>query len=195
MTYKPGIPLPTDRPSVSQNDLKNNFTALNNIFKINHYEYDWGTVGDRGKHRYVTYVTQLAVDPVAGASEWITYAGNAPFTVGNSVPYIANNAKKYSLPIIVNPPDVLTIIGNTTIIDLAGYPNMIGIAFAYDTGTPDRTCLEVFNYIGGIVTSSNGFAPLSSGSIEYFLGLGSKLQVHTSLAINKIRTRIIAVPL
>ena len=42
MTYKPGIPLPTDRPSISQGDIKDNFGLLNSIFAVNHYEYNWG---------------------------------------------------------------------------------------------------------------------------------------------------------
>lgn len=52
MTYLPGIPLATDLLSVSQGNIKDNFTVANTVMGINHYPFDDGTA-NQGKHKFV----------------------------------------------------------------------------------------------------------------------------------------------
>lgn len=68
MSYKANIPQPTDRISVSQNDLLHNFAALNTIFGFNHVT--WDSVTNNGKHTVVSLQRQT-VAPTVGA-----YPGN-----------------------------------------------------------------------------------------------------------------------
>lgn len=53
MTYKPNIPLSTDKIRVSQGDLNTNFGQLDTVFDIDHVKYSDGTA-DKGKHKQVT---------------------------------------------------------------------------------------------------------------------------------------------
>lgn len=72
MTYTPGIPAPTDRPSVSQGQIRTNFTQLNTIFADNHYAFNDATVALRGKHRTVI-LQQQAADPATTAQQGALY--------------------------------------------------------------------------------------------------------------------------
>lgn len=63
MSYLPGIPLATDKPSQSQGQIKDNFTALNTIFGINHVKFDAAT--GNGEHTLVTINDVQAADPGA----------------------------------------------------------------------------------------------------------------------------------
>jgi hypothetical protein len=72
MTYQPNIPNAGDRPSDSQLDIYNNFTALNTIFAENHYEYVFATVGNRGKHKFCSFVSQ-APGPATDTHEGAVY--------------------------------------------------------------------------------------------------------------------------
>ena len=60
MVYQADIPDPNDLISISQGEIKDNFTALNVGFAIDHYAYD---VADAGKHKKITYQAPLVADP------------------------------------------------------------------------------------------------------------------------------------
>lgn len=64
MAYKANIPQPTDRISVSQNDLLQNFAALNTTFSFNHITFN--ALTDNGKHTVVSLVRQ-SVAPTVGS--------------------------------------------------------------------------------------------------------------------------------
>lgn len=61
MTYNPSIPQSTDRPSDSQGQLLNNFTALNTIFDQEHVTFN--ATADNGEHRKITFNDVLGADP------------------------------------------------------------------------------------------------------------------------------------
>jgi len=217
MTYKPGIPLPTDRPSISQGDIKDNFGLLNSIFAVNHYEYNWGVVVDRGKARYITYVNQGVLNPVSVGTDWISYARFTPITATNSAPYIRTATKIYATTVVIEVNEFKSTAGQwNNLYDFAGQPPMMGGIYIVDSGTPARTIFSQFHWDGttikvptNLVTSSGSRtksfrdsdkgAILSSGdemtSLKYddTTPDTSMLQIWTNVAIDKVRTRIVGI--
>lgn len=63
MAYNPNIPQPTDLLSQSQQDILNNFQALQTLVDVNHVDF---ASADQGKHKWVTFPSQGAIPP-AGA--------------------------------------------------------------------------------------------------------------------------------
>jgi len=59
MTFLPGIPLPGDKPSQSQGQLRNNFTALNTVFAEDHLAFN---AVNAGEHKKITFNSVIA-DP------------------------------------------------------------------------------------------------------------------------------------
>ena len=85
MSYNPNIPNPNDLLSDSQGDILQNFQALNTVYGTNHYPYDNATVGQIGKHKFVS-MPVLAAAPATIAGEGALYfktsgAGSALFMV------------------------------------------------------------------------------------------------------------------
>ena len=82
MTYNPNIPLSTDLISTSQSEIKDNFTQLNDQFKIDHtafYVAATSANGD-GFHKQVTMVT-FGAFPYAVAADK-SYIGSAKIDAG-----------------------------------------------------------------------------------------------------------------
>ena len=71
MTYRKAIPVATERPSVSQPKIKENFTQLNDQFGVDHTEFEEST--NLGKHKKVTLYEQDE-DPSTAADEVVIYA-------------------------------------------------------------------------------------------------------------------------
>lgn len=65
MAYNPNIPAATDLTSVSQGDIKENFTQIQNLIDVNHETFD--APNGQGKHKYIT-IPQQALG-AAGANE------------------------------------------------------------------------------------------------------------------------------
>jgi hypothetical protein len=61
MAWNQNIPQPTDQLSQSQNDLLNNFQAIQTLVDVNHVDFNAGA--NQGKHFCVTFPVQT-VDPV-----------------------------------------------------------------------------------------------------------------------------------
>jgi hypothetical protein len=61
MAYNNSIPLPTDWISASQPQIKDNFTALDTFFAVNHITYSAGS--DNGEHTKVTF-HDVSLDPI-----------------------------------------------------------------------------------------------------------------------------------
>jgi hypothetical protein len=79
MTYIPTIPNASDIPSQSHPQLRTNFTQIDTVFAQNHVPLTYGTVADRGKHKYVQFFTQGGPPATAGMSALYskTYGGQA----------------------------------------------------------------------------------------------------------------------
>lgn len=71
MTYRKAIPLATERPSVSQPKIKENFTQINDQFGVDHTELEEST--QHGKHKKVTLYEQ-ATDPSTSSDEAVIYS-------------------------------------------------------------------------------------------------------------------------
>ena len=71
MTYRKSIPLATERPSVSQPKIKENFTQINDQFGVDHTELEEST--QQGKHKKVTLYEQ-ATDPSTSSDEAAIYS-------------------------------------------------------------------------------------------------------------------------
>lgn len=70
MSYLPGIPAASDIPSQSQAQIKGNFTALDNIFDIDHVKYS--ATADNGKHKTVSFNDVIPNEPTAIPSSLYT---------------------------------------------------------------------------------------------------------------------------
>lgn len=70
MTYRKSIPIATERPSVSQPKIKENFTEINDQFGVDHTELEEST--QQGKHKKVTLYEQ-ADDPTTTSDEVAIY--------------------------------------------------------------------------------------------------------------------------
>lgn len=151
MTYQPNIPLATDFISVSQQDINNNFTSLNNAFNTNHVTFN---AGGAGKHKFCSFPDQLA-SPGTAVNEVAIYSkdvggtsqlffqreGLAPggadiqMTVGN--PTAAANGTSF-LPggIIIKWGSVVGAPGGNTATFATAFPNNV---FSVTLGILDTT--------------------------------------------------------
>jgi hypothetical protein len=70
MTFQPNIPQPSDLISISQNDILQNFQAINSSWNVNHV--DFNSVG-AGKHNFVEMPIQGS-DPAGAANEFTLFS-------------------------------------------------------------------------------------------------------------------------
>ena len=70
MTYQPNIPQPTSLISVSQNDILQNFQAIDAAWNINHEDFN---TANQGKHIYVEMPNQGA-DPAGAATQMTLFS-------------------------------------------------------------------------------------------------------------------------
>lgn len=102
MAYNSNIPQPTDRISVSQGQILDNFAALQADFGVNHVTFN--APSNIGKHNVVTFPRQAAAPGVFGATEFglynMTYARSTvtelhvrrnAAAIGNGIPFTAGN--------------------------------------------------------------------------------------------------------
>lgn len=64
MTYNPNIPSGTDVVSSDLSQMQVNFSQANTLFANDHWEFNNGTIANRGYHRQVTMPAVQASDPV-----------------------------------------------------------------------------------------------------------------------------------
>lgn len=86
MTYQPGIPNPGDFLSTSQGQLKNNFTALNTLFGIDHTPF--ATAANGGYHKQVHLLNESA--PGIGSANGVLFSNTDAST--NSWPFWQNSS-------------------------------------------------------------------------------------------------------
>lgn len=102
MAYDANIPQPTDRISVSQGQILDNFAALQAYFGVNHVTFN--APSNIGKHNVVTFPRQAAAPGVFGATEFGLYNMIYPRStvtelfvrrnaaaIGNGIPFTAGN--------------------------------------------------------------------------------------------------------
>lgn len=70
MTFQPNIPLATDLISVSQTDIKNNFSAIGTTFDVNHVDFN---ASGAGKHKFAEFPNQGS-DPVGAGNEMTLFS-------------------------------------------------------------------------------------------------------------------------
>lgn len=86
MTYQANIPQPTNLISVSQNDILQNFQAIDAAWNINHEDFN---AANQGKHIYVEMPNQGA-DPAGAATQMTLFS---KLTGGNSQLFYKRDAE------------------------------------------------------------------------------------------------------
>ena len=193
MTYQASIPLPGDKPSVSQGDILNNFTQLNTQFAAEHNAFN--SAAHDGKHKFVTLQRSAGLPP-AGTNAALSQA-NTP--TGNPYFQFITPAKVFQVPISYKITGIAIAAGSHTVnlFDFAtfglpannAFPQM-GTVILYDEQAPtsySRTLLSPFAYVGGTLYCPGassvppGKGQLPSGNqYLYFLAAGTVLQVVTN---------------
>lgn len=113
MTFQPNIPLATDLISVSQGDIKNNFTALSTSYNVNHIDFN---VTGSGKHKFVEMPVRTVIPPGLVTAEGTIYtklpSGNLQLTQLFYSP--DNSTNEYVLTRTINSVPQFANFGNTT---------------------------------------------------------------------------------
>lgn len=81
MAYNPNIPQPTDLLSQSQNDILDNFQALQTFLDVNHVDF---ASGDQGKHKWASFPVQGA-SPATLATEVAVFSRVSALTTNNEL--------------------------------------------------------------------------------------------------------------
>lgn len=180
MTFQPSIPLATDLISVSQGDLKNNFTALDTAWNVNHVGFN---ATGAGKHKFVELPIQGS-DPAGAVSEVTIYSKTS---AGSSEIYMKRDAIGTPIQMTVGsiaasttgksflPGGMIIQWGlqsaptsNTQINFNTTFPNNCFTV----TATPYKSG-SITNITGFTVKqppSSSGFTPLFSGTTLDYIG-------------------------
>lgn len=95
MTFQASIPLATDLISVSQNDIKNNFTSLSTAWNVDHVDFN---ASGAGKHLQLTLLAPLLANPNAVTPIASLYTKASPTTITSDLYYqdgaLAGNVKQ-----------------------------------------------------------------------------------------------------
>lgn len=75
MAYNNAIPQGSDKLSVSQGDLLNNFAAISTMLQVNHVNFNGA---NQGKHKLVTFTDQTSSLPVTVGSDIDMYLADDP---------------------------------------------------------------------------------------------------------------------
>jgi hypothetical protein len=95
VAYNPNIPQPSDLLSQSQQDILNNFQAIQTLVDVNHVDF---ASSDQGKHKWITFPSQAAIPP-AGSSFAGTELGlyNAVYTTTNKQEIFVNKTNQITV--------------------------------------------------------------------------------------------------
>ena len=196
MAYDPNIPLPTDLLSVSQNDIKNNFTQANTSFGIDHYPFDDGTANN-GKHNQVT--TPLIVGsthPATAVNEPKFYAMQDSASLG-VLQYSrgGSNVPPSPLTRLHSPTAPISLANNATtnVIDATGLNLLFGILISRDTTASGTSTGAIVIWNGAAwsavdLNSSSNIDVVAAGSILQLKNVsgGALSNVFWSLEIFRI---------
>ncbi len=85
MPYNGNIPQPTDQISQSQNQILDNFTAIQTVVAVNHVTFD-DPSGNQGKHKWVSFPVQTGAPSfAAGENGLYSLAYNNNTTTKNEI--------------------------------------------------------------------------------------------------------------
>jgi len=106
MAYQANIPQPNNLLSQSQDDILNNFQAIQTLIGINHVNFN---AADQGKHKWVTYPQQAATPP-AGSGFLATELGayNAVYTLTNQNELYINKTNQATVVQVPSTASVLS---------------------------------------------------------------------------------------
>jgi len=174
MTYNPNTPLASERISDTQQPIRDNFFLANQIFGIDHFEFD--AASNNGKHKEVTMPDRTATPPTTSASECAIYARTAS---SQTFPYMRRDASATDIPVIP-----IKAFGECTV------PGAVLTANSFNVTSVTRVAVGRYQFIFTVPMPDTNYAVLcamaSSGSqpiISY--SLPDKLT--TSVVIQLIR--------
>ena len=163
-TYSTNIPQPGDDPSVSQNQILENFQVLNTAFSQDHSAFNAPT---QGQHKQITF----PVSPVTGQ----------PFT------YLANQIGLQSLnQLPTSRPDIWMSRGVATAFPITGFDN----GSISSNGAVSWSYLPSgLLFIGGQATTSAGtvtitFGTTAAGGLNDFPGFSQYVSFITAIRID-----------
>lgn len=189
------IPTAGQNLANTRDDIRNNFTYINDGFAINHVTLNSG--GDKGKHTYLTMVRQGA-DPVIGANDISIYNKLDANTVRSELYLLRNGGVAFPFTELLAgstgqfgsnhgwtylPSGVLVKFGRATAVAgvfsqnlntfnvVAGEPSFAGVLlFALitpDGNTPFNYSVVECRLNGGTVAQLTVNTSLASGSFNY----------------------------
>lgn len=165
MTYNPNIPQGTDNISVSQGQILTNFTLLNSYYGRDHYAFTDGVYP--GYHQQVNLPNSNP--PVVILNGALFYA-KAGVSGSSCTPAwktkISSTTYSYTIAVCLNAGNFMTSSSTTkTLNNFSGLPAMMGTAYAFDLGSPDRTLISPFYWDGTTLTFPGSGGQVASGSI------------------------------
>lgn len=156
------IPLPSDIPSQSQQDILDNFNQINIQFGTEHSALNGAA---DGKHKYVTFVQTPGAPAVAGDDWQMTHelVANTDFLrVQDSTPidqYVPVRRQLSTIPII---------IGTTKIIDLSLLGDQhVGNILVIDHNQRDRTIFSPYCYVSPQVSVPGSAGQLIASNVAF----------------------------
>ncbi len=174
MSYNSNIPLATDLISVSQGDLLNNFTSMQNTFTTDHFGFN--PVANIGFHKHVTLPDQTSSPPTTAASQMAIYAKT---TATITSPYYRRDGLATDIP--VSPIKAfMRIVGASgatigTALNLSVVRNSVGIY----TFTPAVGTFSDNNYLPIAMVDAVGLYAAAAG-------IGATCQIVVRQAVSGI---------
>jgi len=180
MVYKPTIPASTDKPAQSQADIQENFTQLNNQFKIEHIAFD--AAADNGQHKFITLKRSAGVVPAG--TDWVVAQALTP--AANPYLQLVNASTFFSIPLTYYfTKHIIAGTATRNLIDFgpAGinlFPQS-GTISLYDKNTQNRTVFAPYTWVGGVLYIPGVNGQLVAGTtFTRFDTAGSVLQLEVN---------------
>jgi hypothetical protein len=184
MTYTAGIPLPTDIPANSQQQIANNFTVINTYLPTEHTGMNSGA--DLGKHRFITLKRNPAAPASVGNDIHLQQTENAGKWSVDAIDS-AGVTKQVEMRTMLKPPVTANIpagSGTRNVVDLATVglgANCSGTIFLYDNLDFTRSIFTTFLMAGGQLYIPGGPGQMASGTVfTGFTHAGTMLRITVS---------------
>ncbi len=189
MPYNANIPNPGDLLSVSQGDIKNNFSQANTSFGIDHSPFTDQTA-NAGFHQKVTTLPNTiepvtAVNPVLYAFQKSNATGLLQFSRGpnNSVPTPITNIQSPVTAIVLAPTAI------TNVLDCTGLSRLIGNLYAFDSLNPTNVAGPLVIWNGTIfqIGATGNLKVQSTGNVLQIRNNGpSPMNIYWSFALQRL---------
>jgi hypothetical protein len=192
--YLPGIPLPGDLLSDSQNDIKNNFTAANTSFGRNHFAFDNGTANNGFHNHMTTPQIDPVGHPVTAAGYCELYAMQDSANLG-LLQYSRGPSNAATSPVTYLQSPVaaisLSTASTTPVLDATGLTKLNGILYASSNIAPLGIGVFAVTWTGSVwlastmtnatsigVTITGNTINIKNNSGSNFTGLFWTLQIY-----------------